>query len=177
MFISIICGIVNFSSGWVLVDGYDVVIDYCVVCFIIGLVLQEFFIDVFESVWDMVWFSCGLYGKFVNNVYLEKVLKDLFLWDKCKNCIMELFGGMKCRVLIVKVLLYELGILFLDEFIVGVDVELCREMWEMVCELREQGVIIIFIIYYIEEVEEMVDCIGVISKGEIVLVEKKDVLM
>ncbi|MGB3619931.1 ABC transporter ATP-binding protein [Ketobacter sp. MCCC 1A13808] len=175
--ISIICGIANPSSGRVLADGHDVVTDYRAARSIIGLVPQELSTDAFESVWDTVRFSRGLYGKPANNAHLEKVLKDLSLWDKRKNRIMELSGGMKRRVLIAKALSHEPGILFLDEPTAGVDVELRREMWEMVRELREQGVTIILTTHYIEEAEEMADRIGVISKGEIVLVEKKDALM
>ena len=175
--ISIICGIANPSSGRVLADGHDVVTDYRAARSIIGLVPQELSTDAFESVWDTVRFSRGLYGKPANNAHLEKVLKDLSLWDKRKNRIMELSGGMKRRVLIAKALSHEPGILFLDEPTAGVDVELRREMWEMVRELREQGVTIILTTHYLEEAEEMADRIGVISKGEIVLVEKKDALM
>lgn len=175
--ISIICGIVNPGSGQVLADGYDVVKEYRAARSIIGLVPQELSTDAFESVWNAVSFSRGLYGKPRNDVHIEKVLKDLSLWDKRNNRIMELSGGMKRRVLIAKALSHEPKILFLDEPTAGVDVELRRDMWEMVRELRNQGVTIILTTHYIEEAEEMADRIGVINKGELVLVEEKQTLM
>lgn len=175
--ISIICGIVNPGSGQVLADGYDVVQEYRAARSIIGLVPQELSTDAFESVWNAVSFSRGLYGKPRNDAHIEKVLKDLSLWDKRHNRIMELSGGMKRRVLIAKALSHEPKILFLDEPTAGVDVELRRDMWEMVRELRNQGVTIILTTHYIEEAEEMADRIGVINKGELVLVEEKQALM
>lgn len=175
--ISIICGIINPGTGQVLADGCDVVNDYRAARSIIGLVPQELSTDAFESVWSAVSFSRGLYGKPRNDAHIEKVLKDLSLWDKRKNRIMELSGGMKRRVLIAKALSHEPRILFLDEPTAGVDVELRRDMWEMVRELRNQGVTIILTTHYIEEAEEMADRIGVINKGELVLVEEKDALM
>lgn len=175
--ISIICGIVNPSGGQVLADGHDVVKDYRQARSVIGLVPQELSTDSFESVWATVAFSRGLFGKPRNDAYLEKVLKDLSLWDKRNNRILELSGGMKRRVLIAKALSHEPRILFLDEPTAGVDVELRQEMWEMVRELREQGVTIILTTHYIEEAEEMADRIGVINHGEIVLVEEKKTLM
>lgn len=131
----------------------------------------------FEIVWVIVLFSCGLFGKVFDFVYIEKMLKVLLLWDKCDNKLMMLLGGMKCCVMIVKVLLYELCILFFDEFMVGVDVELCCDMWKFVDLLCESGVMILLIMYYIEEVEEMVDWIGIIFGGEFVFVEEKCELM
>ncbi|RLT96852.1 ABC transporter ATP-binding protein [Ketobacter sp.] len=175
--ISIICGIVNPSAGQVLADGFDVVKDYRAARSIIGLVPQELSTDSFESVWSTVAFSRGLFGKPRNDAHIEKVLRDLSLWDKRHNRIMELSGGMKRRVLIAKALSHEPGILFLDEPTAGVDVELRRDMWEMVRELRQQGVTIILTTHYIEEAEEMADRIGVINKGEIVVVDEKKALM
>lgn len=175
--ISIICGIVNPSEGQVLADGHDVVTEYRAARSIIGLVPQELSTDSFESVWSTVSFSRGLFGKPRNDAYIEKVLKDLSLWDKRKNRIMELSGGMKRRVLIAKALSHEPRILFLDEPTAGVDVELRRDMWNMVRELRQQGVTIILTTHYIEEAEEMADRIGVINKGEIVVVDEKKSLM
>jgi ABC-2 type transport system ATP-binding protein len=175
--ISIVCGIVNPSSGQVLADGHDIISDYRAARSKIGLVPQELSTDAFESVWDTVKFSRGLFGKPPNPAYLEKVLRDLSLWDKKDSKIMALSGGMKRRVMIAKALSHEPRILFLDEPTAGVDVELRRDMWEMVRGLRESGVTIILTTHYIEEAEEMADRIGVISKGEIILVEDKDVLM
>ena len=175
--ISIICGIVNPSSGMVLADGHDVVTDYRAARSKIGLVPQELSTDAFESVWSAVSFSRGLFGKPRNDAHIEKILKALSLWDKRKNRIMELSGGMKRRVLIAKALSHEPSILFLDEPTAGVDVELRRDMWEMVRELRETGVTIILTTHYIEEAEEMADRVGVISKGSIILVEDKNTLM
>ncbi|WP_296600117.1 ABC transporter ATP-binding protein [Phenylobacterium sp.] len=175
--ISIICGIVRASTGTVLADGHDIVREYRQARSKIGLVPQELNTDAFESVWDTVKFSRGLFGKPPNPAHLEKVLKSLSLWDKKDSKIMALSGGMKRRVMIAKALSHEPQILFLDEPTAGVDVELRRDMWEMVRGLRESGVTIILTTHYIEEAEEMADRIGVISKGEIVLVEDKDVLM
>ncbi len=175
--ISIICGIVNASSGSVVADGHDIVRDYRAARAKIGLVPQELSTDAFETVWATVTFSRGLFGKAPDPAYLEKILRDLSLWEKKDSKIMALSGGMKRRVLIAKALSHEPRILFLDEPTAGVDVELRRDMWEMVRALREQGVTIILTTHYIEEAEEMADRIGVISKGELILVEDKHVLM
>jgi ABC-2 type transport system ATP-binding protein len=175
--ISIICGIVNPSTGTVTADGHDVVKDYRAARTKIGLVPQELHTDAFETVWATTRFSRGLFGKPPNDAYIEKVLRDLSLWDKKDSKIMALSGGMKRRVMIAKALSHEPTILFLDEPTAGVDVELRRDMWEMVRGLRESGVTIILTTHYIEEAEDMADRIGVISKGEIILVEDKDVLM
>ena len=175
--ISIICGIVNASTGTVIADGHDISRDYRAARTKIGLVPQELFTDSFESVWDTVAFSRGLFGKSPNRMHLEKVLKDLSLWEKRDAKIMTLSGGMKRRVMIAKALSHEPKILFLDEPTAGVDVELRRDMWNMVRRLRESGVTIILTTHYIEEAEEMADRIGVINKGEILLVEDKAVLM
>ncbi|MEP6906896.1 MAG: ABC transporter ATP-binding protein [Pseudoxanthomonas sp.] len=175
--ISIICGIVNPSSGTVTADGHDIVRDYRAARAKIGLVPQELSTDAFETVWATVKFSRGLFGKAPNPQYLEKVLRDLSLWDKKDSKILTLSGGMKRRVLIAKALSHEPSILFLDEPTAGVDVELRRDMWEMVRKLRESGVTIILTTHYIEEAEEMADRIGVISNGELMLVEDKHVLM
>jgi ABC-2 type transport system ATP-binding protein len=175
--ISIICGIVNPSTGTVTADGHDVVKDYRPARTKIGLVPQELNTDAFETVWATTSFSRGLFGKAPNPAYIEKILRDLSLWDKKDAKIMTLSGGMKRRVMIAKALSHEPTILFLDEPTAGVDVELRRDMWEMVRKLRESGVTVILTTHYIEEAEEMADRIGVISKGEIILVEDKDVLM
>ena len=175
--ISVICGIVNPSHGSVLADGHDIVVDYRAARSKIGLVPQELSTNAFESVWAAVNFSRGIFGKPPNPAYLEKVLRDLSLWDKKDAKIMTLSGGMKRRLMIAKALSHEPRILFLDEPSAGVDVELRRGMWEMVRSLRASGVTIILTTHYIEEAEEMADRIGVISKGEIVLVEDKAVLM
>jgi len=175
--ISIICGIVNPSTGSVTADGHDILKDYRAARQAIGLVPQELSTDAFETVWATVRFSRGLFGKPPNPAYLEKVLRDLSLWDKKDEKIMALSGGMKRRVMIAKALSHEPRILFLDEPTAGVDVELRRDMWEMVRALRESGVTIILTTHYIEEAEEMADRIGVIRKGEIILVEDTDVLM
>jgi ABC-2 type transport system ATP-binding protein len=175
--ISIICGIVNPSQGTVLADGHDVVTDYRAARSLIGLVPQELSTDAFESVWATVSFSRGLFGKAPNPALIEKILKDLSLWDKKDAKIRMLSGGMKRRVMIAKALSHEPQILFLDEPSAGVDVELRRDMWKMVRGLRDQGVTIILTTHYIEEAEEMADRIGVIRKGEIILVEGKTVLM
>ena len=175
--ISIICGIVNATSGTVLADGHDIVSDFRAARAKIGLVPQEIASDAFESVWRTMTFSRGLFGKAPNAAHLEKVLRDLSLWDKKDTPIMALSGGMKRRVMIAKALSHEPQILFLDEPTAGVDVELRRDMWEMVRSLRASGVTIILTTHYIEEAEEMADRIGVINKGEIILVEDKAVLM
>ena len=175
--ISIICGIVNPGSGSVQVGGYDIVKDYRASRAQIGLVPQELVNDVFETVWATLQFSRGLFGKKPDPAYLEQLLNDLSLWDKKDAKIFELSGGMKRRVMIAKALSHEPSILFLDEPTAGVDVELRRDMWAMVRRLRERGVTIILTTHYIEEAEEMADRIGVISKGEIILVEDKHVLM
>nr|WP_258189284.1 ABC transporter ATP-binding protein [Stutzerimonas stutzeri] len=175
--ISIICGIVNPGGGRVLVDGHDIVRDYRAARSKIGLVPQELYNEGFESVWATVRFSRGLFGKKPDDAHLEKVLRDLSLWDKRDARILDLSGGMKRRVMIAKALSHEPAVLFLDEPTAGVDVELRRDMWAMVRGLRERGVTIILTTHYIEEAEEMADRIGVIRKGEIILVEDKDVLM
>ena len=175
--ISIICGIVNPSSGVVRADGHDIITDFRAARSKIGLVPQELSTDMFETVWDTVSFSRGLFGKAPNPVYIEKVLRDLSLWDKKDTKIRALSGGMKRRVMIAKALSHEPQILFLDEPTAGVDVELRRAMWEMVRSLRENGVTIILTTHYIEEAEEMADRIGVINKGELILVEEKAALM
>lgn len=175
--ISIICGIVRPSSGTVLADGADIVTDFRRARAKIGLVPQELTTDAFESVWDTVRFSRGLFGKSPHPDYLEQILKDLSLWDKRANRIMTLSGGMKRRVMIAKALSHEPDILFLDEPTAGVDVELRRDMWQMVRTLRARGVTIILTTHYIEEAEEMADRVGIIRKGEIILVEDKHTLM
>lgn len=175
--ISIICGIVNASTGYVTVDGHDIVRDYRQARALIGLVPQELSTDAFESVWSTVNFSRGLFGKAPNPAYIEKILKDLSLWDKKDNQIRTLSGGMKRRLLIAKALSHEPNILFLDEPTAGVDVNLRKEMWQLMRELKENGVTIILTTHYIEEAEEMADRIGVINKGEIILVEEKALLM
>ncbi len=175
--ISVICGIVNASSGSVTADGHDIAKDFRAARAAIGLVPQELHTDAFESVWATVKFSRGLFGKAPNPAYLEKILRDLSLWDKKDAKIMTLSGGMKRRVLIAKALSHEPSILFLDEPSAGVDVELRHDMWRMVRELRKQGTTIILTTHYIEEAEEMADRIGVIRKGELIVVENKDVLM
>ena len=175
--IAIICGIVNPSSGQVLVDGHDIIKDYRKARSLIGLVPQELSTDAFETVWSVATFSRGLFGKAPNPAHIEKVLKSLSLWDKRKAKIMTLSGGMKRRVLIAKALSHEPRVLFLDEPTAGVDVELRKDMWQVVRELRESGVTIILTTHYIEEAEEMADRIAVINKGEIVLIEDKAELM
>ena len=175
--ISIICGIVNPSLGKVLVNGHDIVRDYRAARSMIGLVPQELTTDAFETVWATVTFSRGLFGKSANPAHIEKVLKALSLWDKKDNMIRTLSGGMKRRVMIAKALSHEPTILFLDEPTAGVDVALRRDMWELVRSLRDTGVTIILTTHYIDEAEEMADRIGVISKGEIILVDNKVDLM
>jgi ABC-2 type transport system ATP-binding protein len=175
--ISIICGIVNPTGGTVRAGGHDIVSAYRAARSMIGLVPQELTTDAFETVWATVSFSRGLFGKPPNPAHIEKVLKDLSLWDKKDSKIMTLSGGMKRRVLIAKALSHEPQILFLDEPTAGVDVELRQEMWRMVRSLRATGVTIILTTHYIDEAEEMADRIGVIDKGEIILVEDKAALM
>jgi ABC-2 type transport system ATP-binding protein len=175
--ISIICGIVNPSGGVVLADGHDVVRDYRAARARIGLVPQELTTDAFETVWNTVSFSRGLFGKAPNPAHIEKVLRDLSLWGKKDNRLITLSGGMKRRVMIAKALSHEPQILFLDEPTAGVDVELRRDMWQMVRGLRDTGVTIILTTHYIDEAEEMADRIGVINKGELILVEDKAELM
>ena len=175
--IGIVCGIINASSGTVTAGGHDIVRDYRAARTIIGLVPQELHTDAFETVWATVNHSRGLFGKPRDTAYIEKVLRDLSLWDKKDSKIMQLSGGMKRRVMIAKALSHEPEILFLDEPTAGVDVALRKDMWEMVRGLREKGVTIILTTHYIEEAEEMADRIGVIAKGELVLVEEKAALM
>jgi ABC-2 type transport system ATP-binding protein len=175
--ISIICGIVNPSKGKVLVDGNDIVRDYRAARSLIGLVPQELTTDAFETVWATVSFSRGLFGKAANPAHIEKVLKELSLWDKKDNKIMTLSGGMKRRVLIAKALSHEPQILFLDEPTAGVDVKLRKDMWEVVRALRASGVTIILTTHYIEEAQDMADRVGVMSNGELILVEEKKELM
>lgn len=175
--IGTVCGLVNPSAGTILVGGHNVVSEFRKTRAMIGLVPQELTGDRFETVWDNVSFTRGLFGKPRNDAVIEKVLKDLSLWDKRNNKIITLSGGMKRRVLIAKALSHEPDILFLDEPTAGVDVELRRDMWRVVRDLRESGVTIILTTHYIEEAEEMADRIGIISKGEIILVEEKAELM
>ncbi len=175
--ISVICGIVNPGGGRVLVDGHDIITDYRAARSLIGLVPQELTTDAFESVWDTVAFSRGLFGKPADPAHLEKVLRDLSLWDKKDTRIMTLSGGMKRRLLIAKALSHEPRILFLDEPSAGVDVELRQEMWALIRALRESGVTIILTTHYIEEAEQMADRIGVINHGEMILVEETAELM
>jgi ABC-2 type transport system ATP-binding protein len=175
--ISIVCGIVTASSGVVIVDDHDIVREYRAARSKIGLVPQELTTDAFESVWATVSFSRGLFGHAPNPAHIEKVLRDLSLWEKRKNKIMTLSGGMKRRVMIAKALSHEPEILFLDEPTAGVDVELRRDMWALVRTLQESGVTIILTTHYIDEAEEMADRIGVINKGELIVVEEKVELM
>ena len=175
--IGTICGLVRPSEGTIRVDGHDIVREYRATRSLIGLVPQELTTDAFESVWGTVSFSRGLFGKPPNPAYIEKVLRELSLWDKKDSKIITLSGGMKRRLLIAKALSHEPRVLFLDEPTAGVDVELRRDMWQLVRSLREGGVTIILTTHYIEEAEEMADRIGVINKGELMLVEDKDELM
>lgn len=175
--ISIICGIVNPSEGEVLVDGKDIIKDFRATRALIGLVPQELTTEAFETVFGTVSFSRGLFGKAPNPAYIEKILKDLSLWDKRDNRIRTLSGGMKRRLLIAKALSHEPSILFLDEPTAGVDVELRKDMWKVVSALRESGVTIILTTHYIEEAEAIADRIGVMTKGELILVEDKTALM
>ncbi|GAB59532.1 ABC transporter ATP-binding protein [Rheinheimera nanhaiensis] len=175
--ISIICGIVNPGEGTVLVDGLDIVQQYRQARQRIGLVPQELSVSIFETVWDTVSFSRGLFGKPADPAYLQQLLRDLSLWDKKDSKIMTLSGGMKRRVLIAKALAHQPQILFLDEPTAGVDVELRRDMWQMIRRLRDSGVTIILTTHYIEEAEDMADRIGVIRAGQLVLVDDKTSLM
>jgi ABC-2 type transport system ATP-binding protein len=175
--ISIVCGIVNASAGRVLVDGHDIAREWRATRSLIGLVPQELTTEAFESVWNTVSFSRGLFGKQPNPAHIEKILKDLSLWDKKDNKIITLSGGMKRRLLIAKALSHEPRVLFLDEPTAGVDVTLRQEMWQLVRSLRETGVTIILTTHYIDEAEVMADRIGVINKGEIILVQDKAELM
>ena len=175
--IGVICGLVRPTAGSVTADGSDIASDYRAARAKIGLVPQELATDMFSKVWDTVSFSRGLFGKAPDPAHIERILRELSLWDKKDSQIVALSGGMKRRVLIAKALAHEPRILFLDEPTAGVDVELRRDMWEMVRRLREQGVTIILTTHYIEEAEEMADRIGVINKGEIVVVEEKQELM
>jgi len=175
--INIVCGIVTPTTGTVVVAGHDIQRDYRQSRFLIGLVPQELHTDMFETVWNTVGFSRGLYGRAPDEAHLEKVLRELSLWEKRHDKIMTLSGGMKRRVLIAKALAHEPQILFLDEPTAGVDVELRRDMWALVRRLRDSGVTIILTTHYIEEAEEMADRIGVISRGELILAEEKSRLM
>ncbi|WP_112941686.1 MULTISPECIES: ABC transporter ATP-binding protein [unclassified Rhizobium] len=175
--ISIVCGIANPSGGTVLVGGHDVVKDFRATRAMIGLVPQELTTDQFETVWNTVSFSRGLHGKKADPAHIEKVLRDLSLWDKKDNTLRQLSGGMKRRVLIAKALSHEPEILFLDEPTAGVDVALRKDMWHVVEKLREAGVTIILTTHYIEEAEEIADRVGVINGGELLLVEDKTALM
>ena len=175
--ISIICGIVTPTTGTVIADGHDILRDYRSARAKIGLVPQELTTDMFGTTWNAMRFSRGLFGRAPNPAHLEKVLRELSLWDKRNDKIMTLSGGMKRRVLIAKALAHEPDILFLDEPTAGVDVELRRDMWKLVRQLRDSGVTIILTTHYIDEAEEMADRIGVISKGELILVEEKTELM
>ncbi len=175
--INVICGIVTPSSGQITADGFDIQRDFRQARARIGLVPQELSTDMFETVWNTTQYSRGLFGKARSTEFLERVLKDLSLWEKKDSKIMTLSGGMKRRVMIAKALSHEPTILFLDEPTAGVDVELRRDMWQMVRGLRERGVTIILTTHYIEEAEEMADRIGVISKGELIVVEEKAALM
>jgi ABC-2 type transport system ATP-binding protein len=175
--ISIVCGIVKASEGVVLVDGRDITRDYRATRSMIGLVPQELATDTFETVWNTVRFSRGLFGRRADPAHLERVLRELSLWDRRNSKIMTLSGGMKRRVMIAKALAHEPTILFLDEPTAGVDVELRRDMWRIVRELRDSGVTIILTTHYIDEAEELADRIGVMNNGELVLVEEKDALM
>jgi len=175
--ISVICGIVTPTSGSVTVDGHDIITDYRKTRSIIGLVPQELTTDAFETVWDTVSFSRGLFGYPANPAHIEKILRDLSLWDKKGARIKELSGGMKRRVMIAKALSHEPSVLFLDEPTAGVDVTLRKDMWGLIRELRASGATIILTTHYIEEAEAIADRIGVINKGRIVLVEEKVALM
>jgi ABC-2 type transport system ATP-binding protein len=175
--ISIVCGIVKPSGGRIVADGHDVLTDYRATRSKIGLVPQELSTDAFETVWASVRFSRGLFGRSRDDAHIEKVLRDLSLWEKKDAKIMTLSGGMKRRVLIAKALAHEPSILFLDEPTAGVDVELRHDMWEMVRKLRDTGVTVILTTHYIDEAEEMADRVGVMTRGELILVEEKRVLM
>ncbi|GGA99077.1 multidrug ABC transporter ATP-binding protein [Brucella endophytica] len=175
--ISIVCGIINPSTGTVAVQGHDIIKDYRAARQLIGLVPQELHVETFETVWATVNYSRGLFGKKPDTALCERILKDLSLWDKKDNKIMQLSGGMKRRVMIAKALAHEPRILFLDEPTAGVDVELRKDMWQLVRRLRENGTTIILTTHYIEEAEEIADRVGVINKGRLILVEEKAELM
>jgi ABC-2 type transport system ATP-binding protein len=175
--ISIVCGIVTATSGSVTIDGHDNVRDYRAARSLVGLVPQELHTDAFETVTATVSFSRGLFGRAASSTHVEKILRDLSLWDKRKAKMLELSGGMKRRVMIAKALAHEPDILFLDEPTAGVDVELRRDMWALVRELRDRGVTIILTTHYIEEAQEMADRVGVINKGELIVVDEKNALM
>ncbi len=175
--ISLVCGTVSISSGKITVDGHDVQSDYRAARAKIGLVPQEIALDIFATVWNTVSFSRGLFGKPANPAYIEQLLRDLSLWEKRNNKVIELSGGMKRRVMIAKALSHEPDLLFLDEPTAGVDVNLRRDMWNLVRKLRQQGVTIILTTHYIEEAEEMADRVGVIDHGKLLLVEDKAALM
>jgi len=175
--ISTICGLVNPSSGTVTVDSHDIITDYRKTRSLIGLVPQELTLGAFDTVWNTLTFSRGLFGKKPDPDYIEQLLKDLSLWDKKDSALMTLSGGMKRRVLIGKALSHQPSILFLDEPTAGVDVNLRKEMWDVVNRLRDSGVTIILTTHYIEEAEEIADRVGVISDGKLLLVEDKDILM
>jgi ABC-2 type transport system ATP-binding protein len=175
--INVVCGIVTPTTGVVVADGHDIIDDYRAARSKIGLVPQELTTDAFETVWATVAFSRGLFGYAANPAHIEKVLRDLSLWEKRRDRIMTLSGGMKRRVMIAKALSHEPQILFLDEPTAGVDVELRRDMWALVRHMRERGVTIILTTHYIEEAEEMADRIGVINKGALILVDEKSALM
>jgi ABC-2 type transport system ATP-binding protein len=175
--ISIVCGIVNPTSGQVLVDGHDIIRDFRITRGRIGLVPQEAPTESFETVWDTVKFSRGLFGKSSNPSHLEKVLRSLSLWERKDSKIIELSGGMKRRVLIAKALSHEPDVLFLDEPTAGVDVELRRDMWNVVESLRKEGVTVILTTHYIEEAEQLADRVSIINDGELILVRKKELLM
>jgi ABC-2 type transport system ATP-binding protein len=175
--INVVCGIVTPTTGMVVADGHDIIDDYRAARSKIGLVPQELTTDAFETVWATVAFSRGLFGYAANPAHIEKVLRDLSLWEKRRDRIMTLSGGMKRRVMIAKALSHEPQILFLDEPTAGVDVELRRDMWALVRHMRERGVTIILTTHYIEEAEEMADRIGVINKGALILVDEKSALM
>jgi ABC-2 type transport system ATP-binding protein len=175
--INVVCGLVNRTSGTVLVDGHDIVDDYRVTRALIGLVPQELPTETFETVWNTANFSRGLFGRSADPAHIEKVLRSLSLWDRKDERIMNLSGGMKRRVLIAKALSHEPELLFLDEPTAGVDVELRQDMWNVVSELQKSGVTVILTTHYIEEAEQMADRVGVINHGEIILVQEKTRLM
>jgi ABC-2 type transport system ATP-binding protein len=175
--ISIVCGIVNATTGSVSVQGHDIITDFRAARELIGLVPQELHVETFETVWDTVSYSRGLFGKKPDPALVERLLRELSLWDKKDNKILQLSGGMKRRVMIAKALAHEPKILFLDEPTAGVDVELRKDMWQLVSRLRQTGVTIILTTHYIEEAEEIADRVGVINKGRLVLVEEKNELM
>ena len=175
--INTICGILNFESGKILVDNFDIKINYRQTKALIGIVPQELNLEVFETVWNNVNYSRGLYGKPNNHQYIENLLKELSLWDKKENKLRELSGGMKRRVLIAKALSHEPKVLFLDEPTASVDVELRKDMWEIVKRLKKNGVTIILTTHYIEEAEEIADRVGIINNGRIILVDEKERLI